>query len=202
MPLASANITPGRRRPLHRRSDSADGTANGSATGGANGSAAAGGGHGPAPAEAAFRSLIKTLGLLKRVMEPHFARFGISGSQWGVLATLHRSEQEGRCALRLTDLGDRLVVRPASVTGVVDRLQRLGLVARTASPSDQRAKHVNLTAAGRALVERVLEHHPAQMRRVLEGLSRDEQRELHRLLERAAAHLEAFPPEQTAAGTV
>ena len=181
MPLASAHITPGRRRPLHDR----DG----------GGQCSAADNPVPAPAEAAFRSLVKTLGLLKRVMEPHFARFGISGSQWGVLVTLHRAEREGRSALRLTDVGDRLVVRPASVTGVVDRLQRMGLVARTASPSDHRAKHVNLTQAGRALVARVLEHHPGQMRRALEGLNDGEQQELHRLLERVAAHLESLPPE-------
>ena len=75
------------------------------------------------------------------------ARFGISGSQWGVLVTLHRGEvEERRTALRLTDLGDRLIVRPPSVTGVVDRLQRMGLVARTPSSDDHRAKDVSLTS--------------------------------------------------------
>jgi DNA-binding MarR family transcriptional regulator len=135
--------------------------------------------------------LIKTLGLLKRVMEPHFAQFGISSSQWGVLHALHRCEQDhGRAALRLTDLGDRLIVRPASVTGTVDRLQRMGLVARSASPSDHRAKHVTLTPLGRDVVRKVLERHPAQMRRVLEGLSGSEQADLQRLLDRLVSHLE------------
>ena len=147
-------------------------------------SAAAGG-----AAEAAFRSLVRTMGLLKRVMEPFFSRFGISGAHWSVLRTLHRAEEEGQSELRLTDLGDRLIVRPASVTGVIDRLQRMGLVARTVSPTDQRAKHVTLTPPGRELVRRVLEHHPHQMRSVLSGLSAEEQRELRRLLERLEPHL-------------
>jgi DNA-binding MarR family transcriptional regulator len=146
----------------------------------------------PSPAESAFRALVTTLGLLRRATEPYFARFGISSSQWSVLRTLHRSEEEHQSALRLTDLGDRLIVRPASVTGVVDRLQRLGLVARTASPDDQRAKHVTLTARGRALVRQVLEHHPDHMRSVLEGLSAPEQGELQRLLERLASHLQSM----------
>lgn len=193
MPFASANITPRRRPPLHTRNG-------GDVVGADDGSHTGTGGPDPAPAEAAFRSLLKTLGLLKRVMEPHFARFGVSGSQWGVLVTLHRAEGDGCRTLRLTDLGDRLIVRPASVTGVVDRLQRMGLVARTASPSDHRAKHVNLTASGRQLVGRVLEHHPAQMRRVLEGLSGGEQAQLHRLLERVAAHIESLPQDANGAG--
>jgi MarR family 2-MHQ and catechol resistance regulon transcriptional repressor len=125
-------------------------------------------------------------------MEPHFARFGISGSQWSVLRTLHRSEVDGHPALRQTDLGDRLVVRPASVTGVVDRLQRMGLVDRAASATDHRAKIVSLTESGRDLVARVLQHHPAQMRRVLDGLNDPEQGQLQRLLDRLSSHLETL----------
>jgi DNA-binding MarR family transcriptional regulator len=148
------------------------------------------------PSDAAFRSLLKTLGLLKRVMEPYFSRFGISGAQWGVLVTLHRCEvEEGRAALRLTDLGDRLIVRPPSVTGVVDRLHRIGLVARTASANDHRAKDVSLTPAGRDLVGRILEHHPAQIRRAFDGLSGAEQGEFQRLLESLSSHLERLPAE-------
>ena len=60
------------------------------------------------PAEEAFRELIRTLGLLERVMQPYFARHGISGSQWGVLRTLHRAEGDGILGLRQTDLSDRL----------------------------------------------------------------------------------------------
>ena len=37
----------------------------------------------PASSEAAFYSLLRTFGLLRQVMEPYFARFGISGSQMG-----------------------------------------------------------------------------------------------------------------------
>ena len=177
MPLDSRKITPRRPRPLH---DATPGTRPAAAPAP------------PAASEAAFRSLVKTLGLLKRVMEPHFARFGISGSQWSVLRTLHRSEEAGHPALRQTDLGDRLVVRPASVTGVVDRLQRLGLVDRTASATDHRAKIVSLTGPGRDLVARVLQHHPAQMRRVLEGLNDPEQVQLQRLLDQLSSHLEAL----------
>ena len=140
-------------------------------------------------AEPAFRALVRTFGLLKRVMEPYFARFGISGSQWGVLRTLHRSAEDGSPELRLTDLGDRLIVRPASVTAVVDRLVRMGLVERRASDSDQRVKNVSLTAAGRQLVLRVLQHHPRQIADVLGGLGEDEQSELRRLLEKLEPHL-------------
>src|SRR2546423_8163251 len=99
--------------------------------------------------ENAFRTLIRTFGLLERVMHPYFARFGISGAQWGVLRTLHRAEEKGSRALRMSELSERLIIRPASVTGVIDRLARDGLVKREALASDLRVKAIQLTAKGR-----------------------------------------------------
>jgi DNA-binding MarR family transcriptional regulator len=145
-----------------------------------------------ATTEAAFRALLRVFGLVKRAMEPHFARFGITGAQWGVLRALDRAGKEGLTHLRLTDLGNRLLVRPPSITGVVGRLEHLGLVARRASQTDLRAKHVNFTPAGRKLVGRVLEVHSARIRTVLGGLSLEEQGRLLRLLNQVAAHLEGL----------
>jgi DNA-binding MarR family transcriptional regulator len=139
--------------------------------------------------EEAFRALVRTIGLLERAMQPYFARFGISGSQWGVLRTLHRAEREGESGLRLTDLSDRLLIRPPSVTGVVDRLERIGLVVRDASPTDLRAKNVVLTDKGRQLVTRVIAVHRAQMDRVLGGLTLPERAQLGQLLDRLGQHL-------------
>ncbi len=136
-----------------------------------------------------IRELVRTFGLLEKVMQPYFARFGISGSQWGVLRNLYRAEEEGLAGLRLTDLGERLLIRPPSVTGVVDRLERSGLVLRGGSPTDLRAKHVRLTPAGRQLVERVLAGHGAQLDLVLGGLSGGERSDLQRLLARLGRHL-------------
>ncbi|MBI1915594.1 MAG: MarR family transcriptional regulator [Planctomycetes bacterium] len=143
-------------------------------------------------AEKTFREMIRLFGLLEKVMQPYFARFGISGSQWGVLRTLHRAELEGLTGLRLTDLGDRLLIRPPSVTGIIDRLERVGLVVRDGSPEDLRAKLVSLTGKGRQLVGQVLAVHGEQIERVLGCLNPIEQERLHRLLSRVGLHLESL----------
>src|SRR5262245_52269097 len=123
-------------------------------------------------------------------MRPYFARFGISGAQWGVLRTLRRAEEAHLPPLRLTDVSERMLVRPPSVTGVVDRLERSGLVRRRPDPADSRAKQVVLTAAGRALVRRVLRRHPAQLRTIFGAFTTAETREFHRWIVRVADHLE------------
>ncbi len=154
----------------------------------------------PAQPEGAFRTLIRTLGTLERVMQPYFARFGISGAQWGVLRNLHRAEAEGLPGLRLTDLSERLLIRPPSVTGVVDRLERAGLVARRSSRTDLRAKLVRLTPDGRRLLERVLVGHGAQVQAVMGVLSPREQAELERLLTKLGKHLEGLSARATGMG--
>ena len=140
--------------------------------------------------DATVRSLVRTCGLLRRVMEPHFGQFGISGSQWAVLRALNRAETVGEQSLRLTDLGDRLLVRPPSVTGVVDRLDKMGLIRREPSPDDARAKQVTLTSAGRALVERVLRAMPERVDSILSDLSQSDRHALRRLLDAVSARLE------------
>ncbi len=127
-------------------------------------------------------------------MRDYFGRFGISGAQWGVLRVLRRAEQEGRDGVRLTDIGRSMLITPPSVTGVINRLERLGWVVRKISPDDQRARVVTLTDSGRQLIENVMQGHRARVHMVMAGLSADELRDLHRLLDQLASHLEQIPP--------
>ena len=144
------------------------------------------------PAEHAHRSLLRAFGSLKKAMEPYFARFGISRPQWAVLIVLHRVEQEGGGGMRLRDLGERLFIQPPSVTGVVDRLEREGLVARSRVEDDLRVRRVRLTDEGRAVIERVLAVHAGEIQALMSGLTAPQQATLARLLDQLDAHLETF----------
>ena len=137
-----------------------------------------------------FRALLRTLGLLKRVMEPHFTAVGISGAQWAILRTLHDVERAGAPAVRLSELGHRLLVRPPSVTGIVRRLQRMGLINVTTSPADQRAKTVSLTDSGRGLVASFAARHEAQIEDVFSGLDLTQRDQFLGLLCQLGGHVE------------
>jgi DNA-binding MarR family transcriptional regulator len=159
------------------------------------------------PTEAAFHAMVRSTVLVRRVMEPYFARHGISGAQWGVLRALHRAESNpsdevgGReeaderdetDGVRMTDLSARLLVRTPSVSGVVTRLERLGLVRRHVSADDHRARRLQLTPAGRQLVARVLAGHAERMESLLAPLAAGQREDLARLLGRVADHLEVL----------
>jgi DNA-binding MarR family transcriptional regulator len=73
-------------------------------------------------------------------------------------------------ALRLTALAEREAVSQPAMTGLVSRLQAAGLVVRRADPSDGRAVLVELTVAGRALIEDRRARRAAEMEGLLDLL--------------------------------
>lgn len=139
--------------------------------------------------ELLLKSLLRAFGLFRRTMEPYFAAFGITPAQWSVLHTLRKAESENAAELRMADLGDRLLIRPPSVTTVVQRCQEMRLLTVQASATDHRAKSISLTDAGRALVARVSAGHEQQIRAVFGCLNEAEQAALATSLSRLADHL-------------
>jgi DNA-binding MarR family transcriptional regulator len=78
----------------------------------------------------------------------------------------------------------------ATMTGIVDRLARMGLVERHRDPNDRRSVLVQLTERGRALVHATKEMRAARTRRVLSQFTPDERSEVIRLLQRTVDTLE------------
>jgi DNA-binding MarR family transcriptional regulator len=143
-------------------------------------------------AEAALHSCLRLWGLLRQAQEPYFAQFGISPSQWGILRVLQRAEFKGQTQLPLKDVSERLLIQPPSVTGVVDRLERLGFVHRSPSKTDLRVRHLSLTPAGRSLMAKVLAGHSERIESLFAGLQPHEQQTLLTLLGRLEAHLQTI----------
>ena len=80
--------------------------------------------------------------------------FGLSFARYEVLMLLSFS-RSGK--LPLGKIGQRLQVHPASVTNVIDRLERDGLVRRLAHPTDQRTTLAAITPKGRSAAKKATE---------------------------------------------
>ena len=73
-------------------------------------------------------------------------QFGLTGAQSGVLRNLF-----AHGALSSADLSRKLYVTPSNITGVIDRLERKGLVERIRKVGDRRVALITLTESGEEL---------------------------------------------------
>lgn len=83
---------------------------------------------------------------------------------------------------RLTDVGAKLLCVKSTITRLVDRLERDGLVRRNPDPDDRRAQRLILTPRGAAVRAEALAMHNAAVERRMNLLDPEEQEQLTRLL--------------------
>ena len=84
---------------------------------------------------------------LRVVLDNALRDFGVTLTQWTVLTLLLNES-----GLSAADLARRSFISQQGVAGILNRLERAGLVARAPHPTHGRIVEVTVTSAGRALV--------------------------------------------------
>jgi DNA-binding MarR family transcriptional regulator len=95
--------------------------------------------------------VIQLANLFIKRLAPVFEKAKITPQQWTVLAAL----ADESTPVTLVALARRLVVTKQNMTGMIARLEQLGLAERQGDPNDLRSSRVTLTRRGKSLVERV-----------------------------------------------
>ena len=108
-----------------------------------------------------------------------FAPLGIGGKHYGVMAVI---ADEGPASQR--QLGEKLRVDRTTMVKLVDHLEGAGLAERRLDPANRRAHSVGLTPAGRETLERAEQVVSSVEEERFGGLSAEERRVLHALLDR------------------
>src|SRR5262245_33244795 len=115
-----------------------------------------------------------------------FREFGLTPSQYNVLRILRGEGQP----LPILEVADRMLAVVPGITGLIDRLEGMGLLARERSTEDRRVVFVAITAQGLDLLGKLDEPVAALHTRLIGHLSPAELRELSRLLEKARQPLD------------
>jgi DNA-binding MarR family transcriptional regulator len=103
----------------------------------------------------------------------------VDASAYGLLA---RIEEVG--SVRVTDLASYFSVGKPTVSRQVALLEQMALVQRTQNEEDARSRHLSLTDAGRAVLERAREARRERTRATLEAWSSEEVTQFATLLRR------------------
>ena len=118
-------------------------------------------------AMAATTSIVRAHQLVLGAVDGALRPLGLTFARYEALVLLTFSRAG---ALPLGKMGDRLMVHPTSVTSIVDRLERDGLVRRVAGAGDRRVVLAEITDAGREVTARATKAVEA-VRFGLDGLS-------------------------------
>jgi DNA-binding MarR family transcriptional regulator len=135
-----------------------------------------------------FYSLESAIKAYRRFAQTRLAAAGIDVTidQWLVLKTIHESAD-----VTLQQVGTAVFKDFASVTRIVQLLERKGLLHRTPHPSDGRRSELVLTSAGESVIRMVEPIVQANRRQALDGIDAEEVARLRTVLKRITENCDA-----------
>jgi len=132
----------------------------------------------PAACEA-YLVLLRVASDVLGAVEAYLASHGLSQGRFTVMMILNRHPDRGTTP---SDLAARCGVTRATMTGLLDGLEREGLVTRSQHHEDRRMVTVRLTEAGSARLEAMLPDYFSRVASLMSGLGHEERRGLVELL--------------------
>jgi DNA-binding MarR family transcriptional regulator len=131
--------------------------------------------------------VIQLANLLNRRLAPVFEKAKVTPQQWAVLSAL----AEETAPVTLVALARRLVVTKQNMTGMIARLEQLGVAERQGDPNDLRSSRVQLTRRGRSIVEKLRPAYDEWIRSLAgDEISERELQTLTKSVERLIAQLD------------
>ena len=140
----------------------------------------------PTPDRDLVTGVIQLANLLMRHLAPVFEKARVTPQQWAILAALDGAE----APLTLAGLARTMLVSKQNMTGMVARLEELGLVERQADRNDLRSSRLLLTRRGRATVEKLRPAYEAWRRELGSDLAERDLAALTRTVDRLIERLQ------------
>ena len=101
-----------------------------------------------------MRELVRTYQAFAAYSEAHVRQFELTPSQFDVIATLGNTN-----GMSMSQIGEKTLITKGTLTGVIDRLIKKGLVMRENPPGDRRSVIVYLTTKGQQVFKQVFPAH-------------------------------------------
>jgi DNA-binding MarR family transcriptional regulator len=123
--------------------------------------------------------LLRTAADVTQGFETFLSKHGLSHGRFAIMMFLNRSPET---PVNQTQLAEAYGVAKATITGLIDGLERDTLVERLPDPTDRRASLVRLTPGGQAFLEGFLPNHFRGVAELMSGLDSYDRAEFARLL--------------------
>ena len=140
----------------------------------------------------AFLVLLRVATDLMNAGESYLGRHGFSVGRFMVLMLLNRNPEVGVSPSQLADMAG---VTRATMTGLVDSLERDGFVTREHDPLDRRSVTIHLTERAHEFLHGFLPRHFRRIAGVMANLSANEKKKLVTLLSKVSEGITALNDE-------
>ncbi len=133
--------------------------------------------------------LLRVSHQLRGILASHFAEFDLTDVRYSVLQMI-RNAREGGCSQK--QVADELLQSESSISTLIERMRRDGLIYRLTAPRDRRRKSLILSERGRELLDRVEACHEPRMQQLLGNLASSDRLDFESVLTRMAESFTEF----------
>jgi DNA-binding MarR family transcriptional regulator len=145
-----------------------------------------------------FMNLLRTGDEVFRLMHAHYHGHSISQGRFVVLLLLFDQLAGNSAAHTPAELAEKAGVTRATMTGLIDTLERDGLVHREPDLADRRMLSVTLTKKGDEFIKALLPVHFRRITELMSPLNENDRKTLMRLLNKIVEQAAALSPAQGA----
>lgn len=128
---------------------------------------------------ASFLMLLRVATDLSVALDACLSKHDLLQGRWWVLILLMR---EADLTSTPSVLAEKLGITRATMTGLLDGLEQVGLVQRVSVPHDRRSVQIKLTEAGQTKLDAVMPDYYTRLRLCMQGLSESQRNDLQSIL--------------------
>ena len=133
----------------------------------------------------AFVVLMKATRIIEDGLKKDISTYGINLSEFAVLEALYHKGE-----LTVQQICQKVLINSGSMTYVIDKLVKKGLLNRKTSAGDRRVYYIQLTNEGRTFMDDIFPKHEAFISDIFSSLSEEEQEQFITMMKKVGFSLD------------
>jgi len=114
---------------------------------------------------------------IKRSIDAHLKPYDISSQQARIVGHIYEKQEQGICLCQ-TEIEDLMGITGASVTSLLQGLEKKGFIVRTTRATDERTKELSLAPKGKELIDDFRTIFNNTEKKIIQGMT-NEQKDLY-----------------------
>ena len=124
-------------------------------------------------------TLTQVNGYFTKVLNENISKFGLNLTDFSVLDLLFQKGEQ-----TTQKIGEKMLITSGSITYIVNKLEKMGLICRNKSEADKRITYIKLTKKGRETIFELLPLQIEKINEIFSDFSREDLINLNHLLKK------------------